>query len=52
MLDLRLYSPTGNYADRNNVSEYMQLVRPDDPSALDIEVIAGKVVKFLLTSRG
>ena len=52
MLDLRLYSPTGNYADRNNVSEYMQLVRPDDPSALDIEVIAGKVVKFMLTSRG
>lgn len=52
MLDLRLYSPTGNYADRNRLSEYMQLVKPDDPSALDIEVIAGKVVKFMLTSRG
>lgn len=52
MLDLRLYNPTGNYADQTNSSEYMQLVRPEDPSASGIEVIAGKVVKYLLTGRG
>ena len=52
VVDLRLYTPTGNYADQNNSSEYMQLVRPEDPSALGIEVIAGKVVKYMLTSRG
>lgn len=52
MLDLRLYNPTGNYADQTNSSEYMQLVRPEDPSASGIEVIAGKVVKYLLTDRG
>lgn len=51
MLDLRLYNPTGNYADQTNSSEYMQLVRPEDPSASGIEVIAGKVVKYLLTGR-
>ena len=52
MLDLRLYNPTGNYTDQTNSSEYMQLVRPEDPSASGIEVIAGKVVKYLLTGRG
>ena len=52
MLDLRLYNPTGNYTDQTNSSEYMQLVRPEDPSASGIEVIAGKAVKYLLTGRG
>ncbi len=38
MLDLRLYNPTGNYADQTNSSEYMQLVRPEDPSASGCEL--------------
>ena len=53
MQDLRLYNPTGIYAAREyGGSEQMKLVNPEDPTAVSIEVIAGKVVKFLLTARG
>jgi len=51
--DLRLYNPTGIYAEKDlGGGEQMRLVMPEDPTATSIEVIAGKVVKFLLTARG
>ena len=52
MLDMRLYKPSGEFTDIRRDSENMSRVLPDDPSASDIEVIAGKVVKFLLTEKG
>lgn len=52
MLDMRLYRPTGIYEDVQKISEEMDRVVPDDPTATDMEVIAGKVVKFLLTEKG
>lgn len=52
MLDLRLYKPSGIFEDTAKVSEEMERVHPEDPSARSIEVIAGKVVKFMLTERG
>lgn len=51
-LDMRLYTPSGVYLDSRLVTEEMDRVAPDDPSADGIEVIAGKVVKFLLTEKG
>jgi len=53
MEDLRLYNPTGIYADKEyGGGEQMELVNPEDPKAISREVIAGKVVKYLLTARG
>lgn len=52
MLDMRLYRPSGIYEDVQKVSEEMDRVVPDDPTASGMEVIAGKVVKFLLTEKG
>lgn len=52
MLDMRLYRPSGNYEDVQKVSEEMDRVVPDDPTASGMEIIAGKVVKFLLTEKG
>lgn len=52
MLDLRLYKPSGVFVDTDRNSEEMNLVYPDDPTAKSIEVIAGKVVKFMLTEKG
>lgn len=52
MLDMRLYNPTGVYDGVERISERMERVIPDDASASGIEVIAGKVVKFLLTEKG
>lgn len=52
MLDMRLYSPSGIYVDSQLVSEEMDRVVPDDPTATGMEVIAGKVVKFMLTEKG
>lgn len=52
MLDMRLYRPSGIYEDVQKVSEEMDRVVPDDPTAEGMEVIAGKVVKFLLTEKG
>lgn len=52
MLDMRLYKPTGNYEDVQQYIEQMERVIPDDPTARSIEVIAGKVVKYMLTEKG
>ena len=52
MLDIRFYTDTGRYFDLYKSDEYMQEVLPDAPSATSIEVIAGKVVKYLLTEKG
>jgi hypothetical protein len=52
MIDIRLYKPSGEYYDTNNSSEGMDRVVPDDAIARSIEVIAGKVVKFMLTEKG
>lgn len=52
MPDMRLYCPTGIYDGVEKSSEEMGRVVPDDPVADGIEVIAGKVVKFLLTEKG
>ena len=52
MIDMRLYKPSGNYEDVNFISEGMERVVPDDATATSIEVIAGKVVKYMLTEKG
>ena len=52
MSDMRLYCPTGVYDGVEKSSEEMGRVLPDDPVSNGIEVIAGKVVKFLLTEKG
>ncbi len=52
MLDMRLYKPSGEFVDSRADSESMNRVLPEDPSAKSIEVIAGKVVKFMLTEKG
>ena len=52
MLDIRFYKDTGRYLDIYGTDEYMQEDLPDAPSATSIEVIAGKVVKYLLTEKG
>ena len=52
MLDMRLYKPSDNFEDAQKYIEEMDRVIPDDPTARSIEVIAGKVVKYLLTEKG
>lgn len=52
MEDMRLYEPSNQYEDIYQVTENMNRVLPDDPTATSIEVIAGKVVKFMLTEKG
>lgn len=52
MLDMRLYSAIDVYDDDTKTSGYTELVTPEDDSATSIEVVANKVVKFLLTSYG
>lgn len=52
MIDMRLYEPSNEFEDIHRVTENMARVLPDDPTATSIEVIAGKVVKFMLTEKG
>ncbi len=52
MADMRLYCATGIYDGVEKTSEQMDRVVADDPVTTGIEVIAGKVVKFLLTEKG
>ena len=53
MIDLRLYKPSGQYVyNTHNEVEIMDSVVPDDTTTSSIEVIAGKVVKFMLTEKG
>jgi len=52
MQDIRLYKPSGVYADKKQLVEVMDSVNPDDSTAVSIEVIAGKVVKYMLTVKG
>lgn len=52
MIDLKYYEVTGVYADGHRTSELTERLAPDAPVARSIEVIAGKVVKYLLTARG
>mgnify|MGYP006873166750 CR=1 FL=1 len=52
MLDIRLYKSTADYDVVDLISEEMTRAYPDDPTARSIEVIGGKVVKFLLTRKG
>lgn len=51
-MDLRLYSNTGTYDSYPDISEYTNRSKSDSNSATGIEVIANKVVKFLLTYKG
>lgn len=50
-MDLRLYNPTGE-VEPDSFSEYTTQARVDDTIAKGIEVIGGKVVKYLLTGKG
>ena len=52
MQDIRLYKPSGVYVDAHDFVEIMEDVNPDDSTAVSIEVIAGKVVKYMLTTKG
>jgi hypothetical protein len=52
MQDIRLYKPSGIYTDKKQFIEIMYGVNPDDSTARSIEVIAGKVVKYMLTVKG
>ncbi len=52
MLDIRLYKPSGLYVDEKDFVELMERVVPADATAKSIEVIAGKVVKYMLTEKG
>jgi len=52
MIDLRMYKPSGNFEDGQHNIEIMESVLPEDSVARSIEVIAGKVVKYMLTEKG
>lgn len=53
MSDLRLYQSTNKiYRSATEHYEEMDPVGVEEPEAAGIEVLAGKVVKFLLTRRG
>lgn len=52
MIDIRLYTNTGTYADLQSSSELMSANALADIPAYGVEVIANKVVKFLLTAYG
>ena len=53
MLDTRLYSATNRIVRNNEVHyEEMDLVTADSAPATSIEILANKVVKFMLTARG
>lgn len=49
-MDIRLYNASGVYLDTR--TERMELSSPEFPASTGLEVIAGKVVKYLLTYRG
>lgn len=51
-MDIRLYSRTGVYVDYPDISELTKRETADSTTAQGIEVIANKVVKFLLTQKG
>lgn len=51
-MDVRLYNNTGTFEDVYDISELTAKAHADDKNATPIEVIANKVVKFLLTSKG
>lgn len=51
-MDLRLYLNTGTYDSYPDVSELTSRSKADSYNATGIEVIANKVVKFLLTYKG
>lgn len=50
--DMRLYTATDIYEDAALTSEWMNRVHADDKITSGMEVIAGKVVKFMLTEKG
>lgn len=52
MIDLRMYKPSGNFEDTRSNTEVMSAVNAEDSTATSIEVIAGKVVKYMLTEKG
>lgn len=52
MFDLRFYNATGIWDTVAWTSERMENVKADAPVTKSIEVIGGKVVKYLLTSKG
>ena len=51
-MDVRLYNNTGTFEDAYDISELTSKAFADDKNATNIEVIANKVVKYLLTSKG
>lgn len=52
MIDIKLYETTGEYVDKKRTSETTVRLLPSDKTARGIEVIAGKVVKYLKTLKG
>lgn len=53
MIDTRLYSATNRIVRNNEVHyEEMDLVTADSTPATSVEILANKVVKFMLTARG
>jgi phage baseplate assembly protein W len=52
MSDIRIYTLTGVYEGTTKDSEYMVPTPLSDTVTTPLETICGKVVKFLLTSKG
>lgn len=53
MIDLRYYRPSENVVrTKDDFYEAMELSASDETVTSSIEILAGKVVKFLLTERG
>ena len=51
-MDIRLYNNTGKYEAYTDASELTAKSKADDPNANGLEILANKVVKFLLTYKG